>query len=332
MGAVTSLFVRKVVRAAGAAVDQAALLRGIGLDPEGPDAFGVMVNDAEYYDLLERIADLTGGAADLPVRVGASMRCDNYGAFGLAWKTAPTLRGSFARAERYWRLLTSVTEYEVRGDGEDALFLLHRAGERRPGLRMSNEASLASVVSLIREVSPVAFAPLEAHFRHPPPATIRAHAAYFDCPLVFGSSMDALRVPAAALSRRNRLGDEGVSRFLLSHLERELESLAADRTLREMTSDAVARSLSDGVPKLSDVARRLGMSERTLQRRLAEEDLSFRDLVDAARRDLAEGLLRRSDYSLAEEAFLTGFSEQSAFNRAFRRWSDTTPAAFRAAG
>jgi AraC-like DNA-binding protein len=85
------------------------------------------------------------------------------------------------------------------------------------------------------------------------------------------------------------------------------------------------------VPKAQAIARRLGMSERTLQRRLADEGLSFQKLVDEARRELAEGLLVRSDYSLAEVAFLTGFSEQSAFNRAFKRWLDQTPAAYRQA-
>ncbi|HUU33237.1 MAG TPA: AraC family transcriptional regulator ligand-binding domain-containing protein [Vicinamibacterales bacterium] len=171
MGAVTSLFVRKVVRAVGDSVDAEALLRGIGLDPAGAFDVAEMVSDTAYYGLLERIAAETAGAADLPVRVGASMDCDDCGAFGLAWKTAPTLRGSFARAERYWRLLSSVTEYEVREEGRDAWFLLHRKGERRLGMRMSNEASLASVVSIIRQVAPGPFAPLAVHFKHPPPAT-----------------------------------------------------------------------------------------------------------------------------------------------------------------
>lgn len=329
MGAITSLFVRKVVRAAGDAVDQDALLRSIGLDPEGEGNISHMVSDTAHYDLLERIAGLTGGAIDLPLRVGASMNCDDYGALGLAWKTAPTLRASFARAERYWRLLTNVAEYEVRHEGSDAYFILHRAGERRLGLRLSNEATLASVTSIIRQVSPREFAPLEVHLKHPPPAVTAAHEAYFGCPVVFESGLDALLVPAEALAQPNRLGDVGITRFLLSHLDEELKKLKADRTLREMVHDAIAQSLSDGVPRVPAVARRLGLSERTLQRRLGEEGLSFQKLVDEARRELAEGLLVQSDYSLAEVAFLSGFSEQSAFNRAFKRWMNQTPAAYR---
>jgi AraC-like DNA-binding protein len=329
MGAVTSLFVRKVVQTTGDAVDKTALLQSIGLDPNGDSNVAEMVSDVAYYSLLERIAELTDGAIELPLRVGASMSCDDYGAFGLAWKTAPTLRASFARAERYWRLLTSVAEYEVKPCGADAYFTLHRTGERRLGLRLSNEATLASVTSIIRQVSPAKFTPLEVHLKHPPPAVTKAHKAYFGCPVIFGSDMDAILVSGNALAQPNRLGDTGITQFLLKHLDEELKKLEVDRTLKEMVHNAIAQSLSEGVPKMADVARRLGLGERTLQRRLGEDGLSFQKLVDEARRELAEGLLTQSSFSLAEIAFLTGFSEQSSFNRAFKRWKQQTPAAYR---
>lgn len=329
MGAVTSLFVRKVVRAAGAAIDADAALRSVGLEPSGDPELGQMISDAAYYDMLERISREMGGGWALPIHTGASMEVDDYGAFGLAWKTAPTLRGSFARAERYWRLLTSVTEYELRLAAEGAWFLLHRSGLRRLGLCMSNEASLASAVSIIRQVCPAPFAPLEVRFQHAAPPDATAHEAYFGCPVRFEEDRDGVLMSPDALGRRNRMGDEAITRFLLPHLDAELQRLEAERSLRDMVHDAVAGSLSEGIPKMPAIARRMGMSERTLQRRLSDEGLSFQGLVDSARRELAEGLLVQSDYSLAEVAFLTGFSEQSAFTRAFKRWSDQTPAAYR---
>lgn len=297
MGAVTSLFVRKVIRAAGSAVDPRALLTSVGLDPADPGDVGQMVSDAAYYDLLERIAAQIGGPGDFPLRVGASMECDDYGAFGLAWKTAPTLRDSFARAERYWRLLTSVVEYEVREVGADAHFALHRLGRRRLGLSMSNEASLASVLSIIREVSTRPVIPREVHFKHPAAGATRGHQGYFGCPVIFGSDMDALVLPVESLSWPNRLGDCGVTRFLLSHLDAELARLESELPLRDRVREAIALSLSAGVPQMEALARRLGMSKRTLQRRLGEEGLSFHGLVDEARRELAEGLLVQSDFS-----------------------------------
>ena len=154
MGYVTSLFARKMVAAAGSQVDAVALLASVGLDAAGPWDPKAMLPADSYYDMLERIASQTD-VTDLPVRVGASMRLDEYGALGLAFKAATTLGGSYARVERYARLWTSVVEYELRPDPSGTLFILHRSGERRLGLRLSNEATLASAISIARQVSHV---------------------------------------------------------------------------------------------------------------------------------------------------------------------------------
>jgi AraC-like DNA-binding protein len=90
--------------------------------------------------------------------------------------------------------------------------------------------------------------------------------------------------------------------------------------------------LRAGEPTLAAAARQLAMSERTLQRRLAAEGTAFQALVDAERRDLALGHLRAGRLAVGEVAFVTGFSERSAFRRAFRRWTGTTPAAYAGRG
>lgn len=329
MSAITSLFVRKVVKAAGDTVDHNALLRSVGLDPVSDVDVTQMVSADTYYELLETIAAQLTDAWALPIRVGRSMRCDDYGAFGLAWKTAPTVRDSFSRAERYARLLTSVAQYEVRDHDKGAYFILHREGERRLGMRLSNEATLASVISIIREVSPEPFAPLEVHCKHPAPSSMSAHEAYFECPVFFGSDIDAVLAPSEALVRPNRLGDPALSRFLTTHIDSELAARAHETSFELLVLRKISDRLSDGSPRAATVAKEMAMSERTLHRRLSKEGLSFQEVLEKARRRLAEGLLVQSDHSIAEIAFLTGFSEQSSFSRAFKRWVNHSPAAFR---
>lgn len=314
--------------AAGHEIDAAGLLQSINLDPEGDWDPKVMIADTDYYDLLEKIADRID-ATDLPLRVGASMQCDDYGALGLAWKAAPTLRGSFARVERYARLWTSVVEYELRDMAQGTALILHRGGERRLGLRLSNEATLASAVSICRQVSTVPFSPLQVHLKHSAPKSVEHHQAYFGCPVLFDSEFDALVVSDVALARPNRLGDQGLTQFLLGHLDEELQRVGHEVSLETQTKEAIARSLSDGLPKMAEIARGLGMSARSFHRRLSEHGLSFHALTDLTRQELAEGLLRDEKYSLAEVAFLTGFSEQSSFTRAFKRWVGDTPASYR---
>ncbi|MBU3258892.1 AraC family transcriptional regulator [Roseovarius sp. PS-C2] len=328
MGYVTSLFARKVVAAAGSGVNTAEVLSSVGIDPDGPWNPRQMIPAEHYYDMLERIADQID-VTDLPVRTGASMQLDQYGALGLAFKAATTLRASYARVERYARLWTSVVEYELRPATGGTLFILHRTGERRLGMRLSNEATLASAVSIARQVCPVPLTPMEVLVRHPAPRTIAAHEEWFGCPVRFEAELDAILYSDETLARSNILGDKGISQYLTTHLDAEMAEITQEPALIRQAKAAIAQALSEGAPKMAKIARILGLSVRSFHRRLSEYGINFQALTEETRRDLAEGLLRDESHSLAEIAFLTGFSEQSAFTRAFKRWVGTTPATYR---
>jgi AraC-like DNA-binding protein len=329
MGQITSLFVRKVINEADDSIDKEDLLRSVGISPESPVDPTHMLSDNEYYLLLERLAALDTNGATIPLRVGAAMCCDDYGAFGFAWKTATHLRGSYDRAERYARVLTNVSTYEVQTVTQGAFIHLHRTGDRRLGMRISNEATLASITSISREVSTRVFKPLAVHFKHSAPKSITAHEAYFGCPVSFESDRDALLVSTASLQTPNKLGDESISQFFDAHLRSELEKFSEDNSLDQQVRTRVSRCLSEGLPTITDIAGHFGMSGRTLQRRLSEQGYSYQTLVDESRRQLAEHLLQQTGYSLAEVAFMTGFSEQSALTRAFKRWQGQTPRSYR---
>ena len=329
MGRITSLFPWKVIRQADDSLDKSALLRSVGVDPAAPIDPAVMVTDTDYYTFLEAIARQDPYAIDLPLRTGATMRCDEYGALGLAWKSALNLRGLYERSERYAQVLTNVSTYELRQTDGGALMMLHREGPRRLGLRLSNEATIASIASISQEVITATFRATAIFFKHPAPGSTEAHERHFGCPVHFRSDKDALLISSELLQSPNRLGDPSISKFFDTHLETELSKLDDEVSLDQRVRIQVSQSLSEGVPSISDIARRLGMSGRTLQRRLSQTGHSFQTLIDESRRQLAERLLRETDYALTEVAFLTGFSEQSAFNRAFKRWAGQTPRSFR---
>lgn len=257
------------------------------------------------------------------------MRIDEYGAFGLAWKSAPTLRGSFVRSERYGRVLGNAETYSIKPSSEGVFFSLDKHGDGSVGMLLSNEASMAAVAALCSEVSAVPFAPLGIYFKHAPRGDTHVYAEHFGCAVHFEAGRDALHVSQTSLDAPNKLGDATIASFFDQHLEQEIAKLAEPRSLEREVRQAVARALSEGVPTLSRIASSLGMSARTLQRRLSENDHTFQSLVDQARRELAQQLLRETDYNLAEIAFLTGFAEQSGFTRAFKRWSGKTPRSYR---
>ena len=336
MGYISALFVQKVAEIATAGAPRGhtrrhSLYRSVGIDPEAPLDPKHMIRDAEFFELLERVAHEDDDGRSVAIRVGASMRCDDYGAFGLAFKSAIDLRGSFHRVERYGRVVTSIANFTVVPKNGSAFMAVRPEEETRLGLKMTNELAVAAATALSREVCQHDFSPVAVFFSHEGPADLSAHQAHFKCPVHYGADRDGLEISDDLLNAGNRLGDASISEFFDTHLEKELAEFVDDSRLDQRVRIQIAQALSEGVPTISEVAGRLGMSSRTLQRRLADQGHVYQDLVDTARRDLAERLLGGTEFALAEIAFLTGYAEQSTFTRAFKRWHGQTPANYRRA-
>lgn len=334
MGWISTIFVHKAL---DAAVDlecvdidaRAALFRLAGVDPSAPVDPGAMVSDVRFFGLLERIGEASERGRSIPILMGASMRCDDYGAFGLAFKSAPDLLGSYARVERFGKIVTSIANFRIRRSERAVSMEVIQVRDRRPGLAMTNELAVAALLALSREVSRDGFAPVAVHLMSDRPAVDGAYQDHFRCPVVFGADRDALEISTEAACQPNRLSDGGMSKFFETHLDRQLSQINDTSELERHILDQIGDALSEGIPTLGDVAGRMGMSSRTLQRRLSADGLTYQDLVLDARKNLSEQLLSRTDYALAEIAFLTGFSDQSTFTRAFKRWHGQTPASFR---
>jgi AraC-like DNA-binding protein len=166
-------------------------------------------------------------------------------------------------------------------------------------------------------------------FAHSQPADIHDHLAFFRAPVRFSTGMNGLFFPATLLNEPCVRNDPS----LLTVLERYAAALL-DRTprgsgLAERVRATLLQEIREGEPKASNVANRLKMSVRTLNRLLGNEGTTFRELLDHLRNELAVRHLREDTLAIAEIAFLLGFSELSAFYRAFHRWTGQSPAEFR---
>jgi AraC-like DNA-binding protein len=257
-----------------------------------------------------------------------SMRVDDYEALGLACKTAETLGAALERLVRYLALWTNAVELELTTRGADAMMTLRRPGIDTPGYRAAMESSVAELAGNLGALARTPVDLFAAYFAHAAPRDLSAHREFFRCALVFDAECYGVSLPAAALTTPLPLADPGLSRFLVAHLEERAASRGPPSLLQDV-ADAISRELPSGPPSVKRVAARLGLSPRTLQRRLAEADTRFQALVSMTRQTLARRLLLETNHSLPEIGFLLGFSEASAFHRAFRRAFGVTPAAFR---
>lgn len=330
MGSVGTPVVRRMIQVAHGPHDPTELLARVGLspEPEGPSWAGQSVDEGTYYDLIEHIAGPDDH--DFPFRYAEALAVDDLGALGLAVKTAPTVEGALERLVRYVLVLSDTLEYELADTPSGRVFTLTGRPHHRRGAALANECALAAVLSSVRQSLGTRLRPDAVTFRHPGPADDRPHRAFFGCPVQFEADTDGLHLSPGHLAQPTLLADDGLSTYLLDRLD-DLKARRAERSVVDDVRAAVADALPDGQPSKSLIARRLGMSERTLHRQLADHGETFQAITTAARRDAAQSLLTTTGHGLADVAFLTGFADQTAFTRAFKRWTGQTPAAFRAA-
>jgi AraC-like DNA-binding protein len=169
---------------------------------------------------------------------------------------------------------------------------------------------------------------LALELRFPPPADLQPYKDAFKCSLRFNSSANALLFARAdvisPLPTAHPLLAEVHERLAGEHLQR-LDLAQVSSRARA----AIIRRLPDGEPRRTEIASTLEMSERTLQRRLEVEGTSFQRLLDDTRRELAQQYLGQTDTSLCDATYLLGFSNQSSFFRACKRWFGISPRQYR---
>ncbi len=328
-GVISAIFIGKIAAAATAeGMNRSELLAICGVNAEQPIDPAQMVPADAHYGLWEAILT-TLDSAGFPIRYACTLRADDYGAFGLATKTAPTLRESLNRAHRYLRVLTNTSWLEISESDSIVTVFFRREGARRLGMRCANEAAVAELVSHSREITGVPFTPNCVRFRHSAPNDLAEHEHFFGCPLHYEQESDSVEFDRSVFDLNLPKADDGLSRFVLGHLDKVVTDMGEHRSLERSLKSLICDTMPDGPPKMTDVARRIGVSRRTLARRLSELDTTFQRFVEDTRRETAAQLLRQTHHSLGEISFLLGFSEQSAFQRAFKRWTGSTPSEFR---
>jgi AraC-like DNA-binding protein len=198
--------------------------------------------------------------------------------------------------------------------------------------RLAVDYRLAAVLSACREIAASPIAPLVVQMPYRRPPDVKEYERFFAAPLEYGTLGAALLLRNEDLARPNALADKELTSYLDRLAEQILATVGSERTLRDEVRRVLWSELAEGVPALAGVARTLGMSDRTLQRQLRKEGMSFAALLTELRRDLAPGLLRDGQLAVSEVAFLLGYEDPSAFRRAFHRWFGRSPRAYRGTG
>ena len=307
-------------------IDPAPIFRAAGIDPAALKVPGTRV-PARTSQRLLRLAEETVGDPSLGIDVARQMHGTALHAVGYAWLSSATLGEACRRFARYMRVLTELWTMRIEeGSGGVRIAFLF-AGAQPPAVWVHDWLA-AGFVRLCRITYGEAFTPLDVTVVRSAPDPRAPFDEWFRCPIVWAAARasvlcrrEDLAQPLPTANPDVALANERVALEYLERLDRADIVTQVRRRVLEL--------LPSGPPTQMEIARALALSPRTLHRRLAEAKTSFAGLLDETRRELAAGYLQRTDYSVAEVAYLVGFAEVSSFNRAFRRWTGSSPSAVR---
>ncbi|ALG74011.1 AraC family transcriptional regulator [Azospirillum thiophilum] len=281
-----------------------------------------------YVAMMEEAAAETGND-NFGLLFGRQFQPEMLGLIGSIALAAPTLGAALEHLARLFPFHQQATETRFVREGE-LLRLEYRILDG--GIverRQDAELTMGMFANVVRACLGPGWMPEEVHFEHPRPEGWRQHEALFDAPAHFGQRTNALLLRDRHLDRRMPGGDMARLTGLCGTLVDIARGTGTPPLLDRVRAE-VRACLPDGPPHVEDIADRLGIARWTLQRRLADEGLSFSDLVERVRRDLAAIHIRQRHVPIADIGALLGYSEVSAFSRAFRRWFGVSPARMRA--
>jgi AraC-like DNA-binding protein len=304
------------------------LFRAAGIDPQiihDPHAYIARPkSDALMRALAERIADPAFG-----LKAAHCWHPSNLGALGYAWLSSSTLRTAVKRLVRYWRIVIADVAVGLEETAQGVEFVHTPPALDNTPDAIRGDIVMAIICDMCRTNFGQAFSPRRVAFRHPAPADARPYETLFGCPVSFGADANRLLIGSAeaddALPTGNRDLAAAHDRILVDQLAR----LDKEDVVARFRASLLDR-LTSGEVSEEDIASDLHMSRRSLQRRLAEADASYQSLVDDTRRDMALRYIQDPAKSATDITFLLGYSQQSVFTRAFRRWTGMSPSEYRA--
>lgn len=309
-------------------IDAQALVREAGIDPATLRDPGARISSDAADELLARAAAAIPDSG-FALRAARCWHPTNLGALGHAWLTSSTLRTGLQRLVRFNRLLGERARFTLASE-RDGLRLSFDPKRRDPELHaLGADLILSLVLDLCRVNYGASLRPVEVRLRRIRPANTEPWKQFYGCPVHFGDRENSLLLSPRVVDEQLPIANRQLAGMLDGILEGQLAAL--DRSnIPARCKATLLEQMASGEMSEEAMAKALHMSRRTLQRKLAETEQSYQKLVDDTRHDLALRYLEDPQKSVTEVTFLLGFSGQSAFSRAFRRWTGISPTEYRA--
>jgi AraC-like DNA-binding protein len=304
------------------------LLAAIDLSPTVVANADDRLSHSKLVALWQEIVRRSGDPA-IGLRLAELTQLETFNVTGYAMSHSPTLGKALDRLVRYSRLLYEGMEFVLAVQPGMAI-LSYRAVNSALVLPLASVSwTLANIVLWARRSLGTEWPLSKVHLQAPMPVTSTPYRRLFRTTVTFDQPLNALIFEASWLDHALVNANSGLCELLDRYAESLLLKLPKTEGFVAQLQHLLAEELRGREPKLETIATQLGYSPRTLQRKLQQAGTSFQQVLDTIRRELAVQYLQDTQLTTSEIAFLLGFSENSAFNRAFRRWTAMTPGEYR---
>jgi len=283
----------------------------------------------EHFCALWQVIMLRSPSSCIGLLMATSAKPKTWDVLGYAMHSSAYLGEAFERLVRYSRLRHTGAEFTFEVQGDVARITMAIPSTVLPPNDAMGEWVGANFVLLSRRLTGLDLVPLQMGFQHSKPKDLSAYHHFFRSPLAFDQPVNEMRLDAALIQYPLVQADPSLSCILDRHAEELLARLPQSEGLLDSVHRLMSQGLRGGDPSLKAITQQLGYAPRTLQRKLDEAGTSYHKLLDEMRRELSIYYLREAQIAVSEVAFLLGFSETSAFHRAFRRWMGVSPSKFR---
>ncbi len=303
--------------------DPSAILRRAGLTEVDLEDSEARLAHSDAIGFWSEAVSFTGDP-DLGLHIAERASDQSFDLHICLMSASAKLGDAFRLLGRYQRLIHDASRVELTVESDRA-WIRHLLPGGRPAPRQTAEFLLAAWLRAGRRLTGLEWVPEEVHFAHDEPDSTVEHRRVFQSPLRFGAPDNRLVFAAKLLERACVRADADLLAVLRRLADQALEKSPSRETWSDRVRNAAAEELCEGDPSMERIASRLGMSVRSLQRRLSEEGTTYSDLLDRLRRELAVEYLADPRVSIGEAAFLLGYGELASFYRAVQRWSGKTP-------
>jgi AraC-like DNA-binding protein len=307
-----------------AGIDVAPLLKKAGLTPQQVDDATVRLNVRDQINFLNLAADALQDDF-LGFHLAQPLDLRELGLLYYVSASSDTLAQALRQAARYSTIVNEGVCLKYANE-KDATITFRYIGVSRHLDRHQMEFFATILIRLCRKLTGQHVAPTRMRFTHRRSAVSPESLEFFGSDIDFGATADDITFAASVALLPVVGADPYLNRLLTRYCEEALSRRPANLgSLRSAVENAVVPLLPHGKAQAADIAGRLGLSQRTLARRLSAEGVTFSEVLESLRSDLARRYLADDALSISQIAWLLGYQEVSAFTHAFKRWTGSTP-------